>query len=237
MKVNLCGQGRDLTSTQLVTTFYTYPQPTPATLAKRAEATLGRWTSGTAPGGSGSVWIGRSARLPRGAGCKMRTATVVRVTAAIALLAAEQAASAARADDQIKAGKWEFSVLVPGVTHLSPEMQQQPGVQITPDGMTMSRTGCINSDDPLPPMARGPSAPRDANRPCKVDKTEVSGGTVQWSTSCTTPQVVVHEEGVVHYHGETLNGEVTVRTTLAGHEPTASSQPITGRSLGPCDDK
>jgi hypothetical protein len=29
MKVNLCGQGRDLTSTQLVTTFYTYPQPTP----------------------------------------------------------------------------------------------------------------------------------------------------------------------------------------------------------------
>ena len=103
--------------------------------------------------------------------------------------------------------------------------------------MTMSRTGCINSDDHLPPMARGPSAPRDANRPCKVDKTEVSGGTVRWSTSCTTPQAVVHEEGVVHYHGETLNGEVTVRTTLAGHEPTARSQPITGRYLGPCDDK
>jgi hypothetical protein len=40
MKVNLCGQGRDLTSTQLVTTFYTYPQPTPSQhpLARPAQA-------------------------------------------------------------------------------------------------------------------------------------------------------------------------------------------------------
>ena len=176
----------------------------------------------------------------------MRTTTVVWATAA-ALLGAGLATSAARADDQIKVGKWEFTVRVPGVTHLPPELlQQYPTVQVGPSGMTISRTECTSSDNPLPamalpPLARGPSAPQDANHPCKADKTEVSGGTVSWSWNCATAAATIHSEGVIHYHdhGETLDGEYTVHThtSTAGHPPIerSLSQTVTGRYLGPCE--
>jgi hypothetical protein len=129
-------------------------------------------------------------------------------------------------------------MLVPGVTHLPPELlQQYPAVRVGPNGMTISHTECTSSDNPLPAMARGPSAPQDANRPCKADKTEVSGGTVSWSWTCAT--AAINSEGVIHYHdhGETLDGEYTVHTSTAGHPPIerSVSQSVTGRYLGPCE--
>jgi len=143
----------------------------------------------------------------------------------------------AEADDQIKAGKWEFSVLVPGVTQIPAGLKNQPGVQLVADGMTISRTECISPGNPLPPMARGQSTPHDADHPCKVDQTDVSGDTVRWSWSCATDKVTVQSKGVVHYHGETLDGALTTRTSTAGHPPIERSQSLTGRHLGPCDDK
>ena len=107
-------------------------------------------------------------------------------------------------------------------------------MQTGPGGTTFSRTGCISSDNPLPPMARESSVSA-ANHPCTIDKTEVSGGTVSWALTCTAPQVTLHEEWIVHYHGETLDGNFTIRSALGGHSPIERSQPITGRYLGPCD--
>jgi hypothetical protein len=65
----------------------------------------------------------------------------------------------------------------------------------------------------------------------------VSGGTVRWSWSCATDKVTVQFEGVVHYHGETLDGELTMRTNTADQPPIEKSQSVTGRYLGPCDEK
>jgi hypothetical protein len=166
----------------------------------------------------------------------MRVPTFVWIIA-VAMYGARLGASAADAEDQIKAGNWESTTQVPGVTQLPPGMQPQAGVQVGPSGMTMSRTECISSDNPLPPMARGPSAPRDASHPCKIDKTDVSGGTVRWSTTCTTGDTTVHVEGVVRYHGETLDGEFTVRTAAIGHPPIERSHSLTGRYRRPCGDK
>jgi hypothetical protein len=73
------------------------------------------------------------------------------------------------------------------------------------------------------------------DHPCKIDKTNVSGPTVSWSWSCTTADATVHSEGVVHYHGHTLDGEITVRTSTPGHPPIERSHPLMGRYLGPCD--
>jgi hypothetical protein len=82
----------------------------------------------------------------------MRITTVVWATAA-ALLGAGLGTSAARADEPINVGKWEFTVLVPGVTHLPPELlQQYPAVRVGPNGMTISHTECTSSDNPLPAM-------------------------------------------------------------------------------------
>ncbi len=167
----------------------------------------------------------------------LRTQSVVQIVTVALLVASLWAGVAEAADDQIKVGKWEFSVLVPGVTQLPPGMENQAGVKLGPVGMTVSRTGCTTSDNALPPMARGPSTPRDADHPCKIDKTDVSGDTVRWSWSCTTEKATFQSEGVVHYHGETLDGELTTRTSTAGHPPIEKSQSLTGRYLGPCDDK
>jgi hypothetical protein len=167
----------------------------------------------------------------------MRTQSVVQTVTVVLLVASLWAGVAEAADDPIKVGKWEFSVLVPGVTQLPPGMENQAGVKLGPDGMTVSRTGCTTSDNPLPPMARGPSTARDVDHPCKIDKTDVSGDTVHWSWSCTTEKATFQSEGVVHYHGETLDGELTTRTSTAGHPPIEKSQSLTGRYLGPCGDK
>jgi hypothetical protein len=169
-------------------------------------------------------------------GVKMGLPTIV-PTIAVTLLAAALGACEARAEDQIKAGKWKFTVLVPGVTQPPPGMQPQPGVQVGPSGVTMESAECVSSENPLPPMARGPSAPIDANHPCEIDKTNVSGATVSWSWSCTTAEMTFHLEGIVHYHGETLDGEFTVRTSTPGHPPIEMSHSLTGRYLGPCDNK
>jgi Protein of unknown function (DUF3617) len=159
----------------------------------------------------------------------MRSRIIDRATA-VAILVAGLGASAVAAE--IKVGKWEFTVLVPGVTQLPPGLQNQPGVQAGPKGITVRRTECTRSDHPLPSMA----APH-ANPLCKVDKTDVRGGTVRWSWSCTTETTTVHSEGILHYHGEALDGEYTFRTRLVGHPPVEKSQSLTGRYLGPCDSK
>jgi hypothetical protein len=161
-----------------------------------------------------------------------RSATIVRATV-VALLTAGLGARVAGADDQIKAGKWEFTVQMSGVTKLPRELAQVPGVHVGPSGVTISHTECTRVDSPLPGVARGPAA----GQPCKADKTAVNGGTVRWSWGCATAKATVHSEGVLHYHGETVDGEYTFRTSLSGHPPFEKSQSFTGRYLGPCDVK
>jgi len=146
-------------------------------------------------------------------------------------------ACAAGVGDQIKAGKWEFSTLVPGTPYPALGMQPSPGVRSSPTGLSISQTVCITAADPLPPMARGPSA-RGPKHPCKVDKTDINGSTVGWSVSCAMPQININVEGVVHYHEATLDGEYTVRSAIAGRAaPAMKTIHLTGRYLGPCDSK
>jgi hypothetical protein len=49
--------------------------------------------------------------------------------------------------------------------------------------------------------------------------------------------MMIHSEGLMHYHGATSDGEFTIRTALAGHPPFERSQTVTGRYLGPCGDR
>lgn len=118
---------------------------------------------------------------------------------------------------------------------MPPELAQVPGLHVGPSGMTLTRTECTRVDSPLPGIARGPAA----GQPCKADadKTGVNGGTVRWSWGCATAKVTYHSEGVLHYHGETVDGEYTFRSSLSGHPPFEKSQSLTGRYLGPCDVK
>jgi hypothetical protein len=111
------------------------------------------------------------------------TVTLIRATTLVMLLGAGLPTTTPEAEDaSVKAGKWEFSIAA------------------------LSRSGCISAENPLPPMARGPAEPADANHPCKVITPEVNGAAVSWSTICTTDKATITEEWIVHYHGETLDG-------------------------------
>jgi hypothetical protein len=79
---------------------------------------------------------------------KPRPGTTVAV-----ILFATLGTCAAQADDAIRPGKWAFSAVVSEAT-------APPGAELRSNGLALRETECIASDDPLPPMARGPSTPR-----------------------------------------------------------------------------
>ena len=132
----------------------------------------------------------------------------------------------ASAEDEIKSGNWEYSVTAPGITQLRPGMQPSPEIRLGPEGLTVIRTRCITAANPFPPTQAG--------EPCKMDKSHVNGGTLSWSVTCTTPKITVHQEWIVHYHGETMDGQVTSRSTTPDHTPVESTTQLRGRYLGPC---
>ena len=109
------------------------------------------------------------------------------------------------------------------------------GAELWSNGLALSGTACITSDDPLPPMARGPSTPRYGYQPCKIDQTDISGGTVSWSMTCVVSEITINVDGFVHYHGVTVDGEYTVHGVILGQPPIDKTMPVTGLYLGPCD--
>ena len=153
---------------------------------------------------------------------------------AIAALAA-WSSEMARADDAIRAGKWEFAaqVRVPNMPKLPPGVTLPPGINIGAKGIDVTRTSCVNAAAPTPADMRPPS---QQHGQCKLNKLDSSGGAVHWESTCTQADgSVVHSDGVAHYAGNTM--EATLRTQISGgsHPMSETSQHITGRYLGPCD--
>ena len=129
-------------------------------------------------------------------------------TTAPLILFANLCTCAAQADDGVRPGKWVFSAVVS-------EPRAPLGAELRSNGLTLRETQCITSDNPLPPMARRPSTPRYGYQSCKIDQTN----------------------GVVHYHGVTLDGEYTVHGIIPGQLPIDRTMPVTGLYLRPCDGK
>ena len=154
---------------------------------------------------------------------KPRPGTIVAV-----ILFATLGTCAAQADDTIRPGKWAFSAVVS-------EAAAPLGAELSSYRLALRQTECIASDHPLPPMAKGPSTPHYGQQACKIDKTNVSGGTVSWSMTCSMPQMMINVDGVVHYHGVTVEGEYTVHGVIPGQPPIDRTMPVTGLYLGPCD--
>ena len=49
------------------------------------------------------------------------------------------------------------------------------------------------------------------------------------------PDEFINADGVVHYHGVTVEGEYTVHGVMPGQAPIDRTMPVTGLYLGPCD--
>jgi len=144
----------------------------------------------------------------------------------LTVLLAGTAATAARAAEEIKSGKWQFTtqMQMPGMP------QQPPGYQARPSpNPGTSHADCIDAANPVPAEAR------QGNLQCKRDKMERHGGTVTWSTTCTAPQgPPIRSDGVAQYTGDRMEGTVTTHVIGPDGKPVDNPGHITGRYLGPC---
>jgi hypothetical protein len=144
-------------------------------------------------------------------------------------------AGSARADDAIKAGKWEYTaqVQMPNMPKLPPGVQLPPNIQMGPNGMKVTNTRCITPDEAAPdgrPLGQ-------QNNKCTRDKWERDGGTLHWVITCQTQHGPAHSEGVGHYHGDTMEADITTQTLLPNGGPSQTTTHVTGHYLGACDAK
>lgn len=146
----------------------------------------------------------------------------------VALLASIMA-TAARAADEIRAGKWQFTTQMQ-----MPDMPQSaPGAQPpTAGNQPMTRTACINAANPVP------AETQQGNVRCKLDKVDRHGGTVNWSMTCMPPKGgPIPSSGTAHYTGNTMEATLTAHVPGPNGQPRDTPGRITGRYLGPCDSK
>ncbi len=142
------------------------------------------------------------------------------------LLTGTVATTAARAADEIRAGKWQFTTEM----RMPAGAQSPQGGQLQPGSSTnMTRIACITPANPVPAGTEG-------NVQCKIDKEQRNGGTVAWSMTCTPPQgAPVRSDGVAHYTGDAMEATFTAHLTAPNGQAVDNPGRITGRYLGACD--
>ena len=178
----------------------------------------------------------------------MRAATAIGATA-ILVLVTEVWACAARAEDVIEPGKWEFWTVgsktpePPSGTQLPPSMRWGPegmitSVCISETNLKIShshvRTSVPRHGDLLPALKT-----RLGKGSCDFDvTTDATTATRSWSANCAwSSGNRSNTEGVAHFHDDILDGTTTSRYSSPNFPTKEYSYPIKGRYLGPCDPK
>jgi uncharacterized protein DUF3617 len=129
----------------------------------------------------------------------------------------------ARAADEIKSGKWQFSTEM----QMPPTPQAPLGAQARPGGNPpMMRTACIDPAHPIP-----------EEQQCKLDQVDRHGGVVTWKMTCNSPRGAIQSAGSARYAGDTMEATLTARVPGPGGQPVDTPGHITGRYVGPCDAK
>ena len=175
----------------------------------------------------------------------MRAATAVGATG-ILILVTEVWACAAGAESAIKSGKWEFWTVGSKIPEPSPGTQLPPSMRWGPEGMITSV--CISETNLTPHSHVRTSVPRHGN-PLPALKTRLGKGSCDFDTTtdatAATRSVSVNcawssgnksnTEGVIHFHGDTLDGTTTIRHSFPNRPTQEYSYTIKGRYVGPCD--
>jgi hypothetical protein len=179
----------------------------------------------------------------------MRAAIAVGATAILILVTVVRAC-AASAEDAIKPGKWEFwTVEGPKTQEPLPGTRLPSSVRWGPEGMIMSvcisetslknphyhvRTRVPRHGDLLPVLKT-----RLRKGSCDFDvTTDATTATRSWSMNCAwSPGNKSNTEGVMHFHGDTLDGTQTMRQIFPNFPTKEYSSVMKGRYVGPCDPK
>jgi Protein of unknown function (DUF3617) len=175
----------------------------------------------------------------------MRAATAVGATA-ILILVTEVWACTAGAEDAIKPGKWEFWTVGSKIPEPPPGTQLPPSMRWGPEGMITSvcfsetnlrshvRTSMPRHGDLLRALKT-----RLGKGSCDLDTTtDATTATRSWSMNCAwSSGNKSNTEGVVHFHGDTLDGTTTSRYSSPNLPTKENTSSIEGRYVGPCDPK
>jgi hypothetical protein len=178
----------------------------------------------------------------------MRAATAVGATA-ILILVTEVWACAAGAEDAIKPGKWEFWTVGSKNPEPPPGTQLPPSMRWGPEGMIMSV--CFSETNLETPHSHvRTSSPRHGDLlralntrlgrgSCDLDTTtDATTATRSWSMNCAwSSGNKSNTEGVVHFHGDTLDGTTTSRHSFPNLPTKEYTFSIKGRYVSPCDPK
>lgn len=178
----------------------------------------------------------------------MRAVTAVGATA-ILILVTEVWACAAGAENAIKPGKWEFWTVGSKIPEPPSGTQLPPSVRWGPEGMITSvciseanlktphshvRTSVPRHGDLLPALKT-----RLGKGSCDFDTTiDATTATRSWSANCAwSSGSKSNTVGVMHFHGDTLDGTTTTRHISPKYPMKEYSSLIKGRYVGPCDPK
>jgi hypothetical protein len=122
------------------------------------------------------------------------------------------------AQSPMRPGRWDMTI-----------QMQMPNMPVQmPETKT---TQCITpeqSKDPANTLGRGPQAGRGASQDCKVSDYKVSGNTVTWKMTCSTPQPMTST-------GEmTFTDDSYVGTMKMNMPQGDMSMKLTGKRVGDC---
>jgi len=148
---------------------------------------------------------------------------------------------AADAEDAIKPGKWELTVVVP-------KMQKPPSGTQVPFPMRWGPAGMITSvclpQTKLKPPHVHRRLPTIVNAKlgkgsCDMDVTTVAAtATRSMSINCAWSSGATSGVGtIMHFRGDTLDGTTTNQLSLPNKPPIEQSAVLKGRYVGPCDSK
>ena len=213
--------------------------------------TVGSALTNLGPNERGPAWWAdvQQPAMPRN-GYKMRAATAV-VATAILILVAEVWVCPASAEDAIKPGKWEFWTVGSKIPEPPPGPQLPPSIRWGPEGMITSvcfsetnlktphshmRTHMPRHGDLLLAL-KSKTKTRLGKGSCDFDvTTDATTATRSGSMNCAwSSGSKSNSEGVMHFHGDTLDGTTTSRYSSPNRPTTESSSTIKGRYVGPCD--
>ena len=149
-------------------------------------------------------------------------------TLLLLLLPVGMAVGAARAEDAVKAGKWEFSsqLNLPNTPQLPPGASLPEGAKASAGGASATHSQCVDPEK---------AVPSDPRRGCKIEHMQRGGALITWTTTCDSPQGKVESKGSARYHGNTMEANMNTRLPNGSGGFITTTQHITGRYLGPCD--
>ena len=164
----------------------------------------------------------------------MRTVAAVGATA-ILILMTDVWMCAAGAEDAIKPGKWEFWTVegpkIPPGTQLPPEMRWGPEGAITSVCVPETKPPDVHKREDRTSIFGKGSCVEDATTDAATG-TRRSSANCAWSSGATTGFEVV-----IQFHGDTVDGTTTARSSFPNKPPTEQSSVLQGRYVGPCDPK